>query len=184
MQFPLKSIGLSCMTPFVITFHLFSYFLASSSVPYPATTSIVNLSEATSIDSVKYQLTECPNCISVGDRQVAEKLKLEAIKKQILSKLNLPDRPNITATIPRELVLEALRKAHLDASKRHHLQQQLFHGAIHLSHLPQFYHDDRPDYVSNSADDYYGKTSEIIAFAEPGKQIEPFFNIFATHLSS
>lgn len=133
-------------------------------------------------------LNGCPNCLSVAsNRPLAERLKVEAIKKQILSKLNLPERPNITASIPRELVLEALRKAQLDTNNYHSftphtfsfssahspqpdLSQSTSHQNFHSTHQTPYQESDTSNFISSSSDDYYGKTSEIIAFAEPGKR--------------
>jgi hypothetical protein len=130
-------------------------------------------------------LNGCPNCLSVAsNRPLAERLKVEAIKKQILSKLNLPERPNITASIPRELVLEALRKAQLDTNGNNYhsftphmysissvdLSQSTPHQNFHSTHQTSYQESDTSNFISSSSDDYYGKTSEIIAFAEPGKR--------------
>lgn len=168
-----------CCPTFAALFCLISAYalVASPAVHHPE--------NGTTTDSniAFHQMHGCPNCLSIAaNRPLAEKLKVEAIKKQILSKLNLPERPNITSPIPRELVLEALRKAQLDAygstnyhpvisshsfSSSHSSQADLTQSSrhYHSTHEP-----DNFNYISNSPDDYYGKTSEIIAFAEPGKK--------------
>ncbi|KAJ8259431.1 hypothetical protein GJAV_G00169190 [Gymnothorax javanicus] len=46
------------------------------------------------------------------DKGSEEKLLIEMAKQQILSKLNLKERPNITQTVPRAALLTALRKLH------------------------------------------------------------------------
>ncbi|KAL1427959.1 hypothetical protein MTO96_000300 [Rhipicephalus appendiculatus] len=85
-----------------------------------------------------------------GDDQ--RQLKLDAVRHQILSKLSLRERPpqrrESAPPLARELALEALRRVHLLPEPRA-LEDQ---GA--------------PD--PRQEDDYYGRTAEIIAFAEPG----------------
>ncbi|XP_023223242.1 inhibin beta B chain-like [Centruroides sculpturatus] len=102
-------------------------------------------------------INTCPHCITVGDRQLANRLKVEAIKQQILSKLSLREKPNITAPVSREVALEALRRIGLQ------------------SMLPPEHSILRDDADVNGGnlgrDDYYGRTSEIIAFAEPGSSL-------------
>ncbi|KAH6940074.1 hypothetical protein HPB50_024639 [Hyalomma asiaticum] len=84
-----------------------------------------------------------------GDDQ--RQLKLDAVRHQILSKLSLRERPpqrrEPAPPLARELALEALRRVHLLPEPRA-LEDQ---GA--------------PD--PRQEDDYYGRTAEIIAFAEP-----------------
>lgn len=92
--------------------------------------------------------SSCPEC-DISDRQQAARLKLQAIKQQILSKLQLQDRPNITAPLPRKVALEALRQAQ---GEQQGPGEPLNPGE-----------EDAP------RDDYYARTSEIIAFAEPGE---------------
>ncbi|XP_077339717.1 inhibin beta B chain-like [Lithobates pipiens] len=52
--------------------------------------------------------TECPSC-GVQDKDVM----IEVAKQQILQKLHLKERPNITHPIPRGAVVNALRRLHL-----------------------------------------------------------------------
>ncbi|GFR26289.1 tubulin polyglutamylase TTLL6 [Trichonephila clavata] len=92
--------------------------------------------------------TTCPEC-AVSDQQQATRIKLEAIKQQILSKLHLQDRPNITSPLAREVALEALRRTQ---------------GGIPDDEGAEPEEDD-----TGGRDDYYARTSEIIAFAEPGE---------------
>lgn len=90
----------------------------------------------------------CPNCLLEGEEVVErrrEELRLEAIKRQILSKLGLAARPNVSsAALPRELVLETVNRAEEGTTLRPELQ----------TNPP----------LQDGADE----TSEIIAFAEPG----------------
>ncbi|XP_068170793.1 inhibin beta C chain [Antennarius striatus] len=55
-------------------------------------------------------------CASCGwptmDRDAEQRLMQEIAKQQLLDKLNLKERPNITQTLPREALLTALRKLH------------------------------------------------------------------------
>ncbi|XP_077554592.1 inhibin subunit beta [Haemaphysalis longicornis] len=93
-----------------------------------------------------------------GDRGLAggdqRQIKLDAVRHQILSKLSLRERPpqrrEPASPLARELALEALRRVHLLPEPRA-LEDQ---GA--------------PDPRQAQDDDYYGRTAEIIAFAEPG----------------
>ncbi|GFY44710.1 inhibin beta chain [Trichonephila inaurata madagascariensis] len=94
--------------------------------------------------------TTCPEC-AVSDQQQATRIKLEAIKQQILSKLHLQDRPNITSPLAREVALEALRRTQ---------------GGIPDDEGTEPEEDD-----TGGRDDYYARTSEIIAFAEPGQSL-------------
>ncbi|KAG0424134.1 hypothetical protein HPB47_000120 [Ixodes persulcatus] len=82
-----------------------------------------------------------------GDRRSQ---KLCAVQQQILSKLSLRDRPKpreAASPLPRELALEALRRVHLLPEPR----------ALEDQGAPS----------PTAEDDYYGRTAEIIAFAEP-----------------
>ncbi|MEE6471699.1 hypothetical protein FKM82_009344 [Ascaphus truei] len=56
--------------------------------------------------------TECPSC-GVQDKEVM----MELAKQQILQKLHLKERPNITHPIPRGAVANALRRLHLTKSR-------------------------------------------------------------------
>ncbi|KAH9370962.1 hypothetical protein HPB48_013392 [Haemaphysalis longicornis] len=95
-----------------------------------------------------------------GDRGLAggdqRQIKLDAVRHQILSKLSLRERPpqrrEPASPLARELALEALRRVHLLPEPRA-LEDQ---GA--------------PDPRQAQDDDYYGRTAEIIAFAEPGER--------------
>ncbi|KAG9340633.1 hypothetical protein JZ751_021189 [Albula glossodonta] len=55
----------------------------------------------------------CSSCgMQTMDKSSEEKLMIEIAKQQILSKLHLKERPNITQTVPRAALLTALRKLH------------------------------------------------------------------------
>lgn len=56
-----------------------------------------------------------PACASCGfppREDAEEKLLIEFAKQQLLDKLHLKERPNITQTVPRVALLTALRKLH------------------------------------------------------------------------
>ena len=212
----------------------------------------------------------CPNCRLRLNQTQAEYLKLEAIKQQILSKLNLVSPPRITQDkAKREQALEAIRKAKLANTQRkqfrtnnvgnshklryknnksenrkqyhhHHHNNNNNHYHYHYNeqnynendqykrkrhsrresdkpvhtklsfssspssssfttallsnsthfipsssssstssllahdydheHQQRFFDNYHEEFSSSSTDEYYGKTSEIIIFAEPGKR--------------
>ncbi|XP_053311700.1 inhibin beta B chain-like [Spea bombifrons] len=87
--------------------------------------------------------TECPSC-GVQDKDVM----LELAKQQILQKLHLKERPNITHPIPRGAVVNALRRLHLSKPR----MDGLFGS---------------PNWDSNSDNSEVDQQSyEIISFAE------------------
>ncbi|XP_042261697.1 inhibin beta B chain [Thunnus maccoyii] len=57
-----------------------------------------------------------PGCASCGlpatEKDAEERLMIELAKQQLLEKLHLKERPNITQTVPRAALLTALRKLH------------------------------------------------------------------------
>lgn len=57
-----------------------------------------------------------PRCASCGfpalTKDAEEKLMVEVAKQQLLDKLHLKERPNITQAVPRVALLTALRKLH------------------------------------------------------------------------
>ncbi|KAM6927676.1 inhibin beta B chain [Xenentodon cancila] len=55
----------------------------------------------------------CASCaLPAMDKDAEEKMMIEIAKQQLLDKLHLKERPNITHTVPREALLTALRKLH------------------------------------------------------------------------
>ncbi|XP_026206037.1 inhibin beta B chain [Anabas testudineus] len=55
----------------------------------------------------------CPSCgLPAMDKDAEERLMIEFAKKQLLEKLHLKERPNITHTVSRAALLTALRKLH------------------------------------------------------------------------
>uniref|UniRef100_A0AAR5PKV3 TGF-beta family profile domain-containing protein n=1 Tax=Dendroctonus ponderosae TaxID=77166 RepID=A0AAR5PKV3_DENPD len=123
--------------------------------------------------SSKMPLLGCPNCLFKHDRDreklESDKLRLEAIKRQILQKLGLRAKPNVTHSLPKEVVMATLSRA----------EDGDFTGAF----------GENPDFPTTSeksgnldtveADDFYGRTSEIISFAEQeaGSQMGQEFRV-------
>ena len=96
----------------------------------------------------------CPNCVhprSIPDARALQTLRIEGIKQQILSKLGLRAKPNVTSGIPREVLLQTLYRSEEDREMLQKQQEQLNTAGEELIE-----------------DDYYAKTSEIISFAVPG----------------
>ncbi|XP_029947820.1 inhibin beta B chain [Salarias fasciatus] len=55
----------------------------------------------------------CASCAMTGlDKDAEERLMIEFAKQQLLDKLHLKEKPNITQTVPRAALLTALRKLH------------------------------------------------------------------------
>ncbi|XP_058487705.1 inhibin beta A chain [Solea solea] len=55
----------------------------------------------------------CASCALAGmEKDTEEKLMIEIAKQQILEKLHLKEKPNITHTVPKAALLTALRKLH------------------------------------------------------------------------
>lgn len=55
----------------------------------------------------------CASCALTGlDKDTEERLMIEFAKQQLLDKLHLKEKPNITQTVPRAALLTALRKLH------------------------------------------------------------------------
>lgn len=113
----------------------------------------------------------CPNCLhhhlhsKYHERERGkhplpieiDSLRLEAIKRQILSKLGMIKKPNVTLEVSRDVVLQTLYRAQETLPPNHEEDTD-----SPTTKLPQ--HESEPD-------DFYGRTSEIITFAEPGKQL-------------
>lgn len=106
-------------------------------------------------------LIGCPNCLYKTESEfkaVSDNLRLEAIKRQILTKLGLRHKPNVTFTLPREVIMATISRAE--------------DGDAFMSNRDPY----EEDYSTTSArsnnvdpvdvDDFYGRTSEIITFGE------------------
>ena len=115
----------------------------------------------------------CPSCQLTGNEQhqqhrpveqqqaAGDSARLESIKRQILVKLGLNAKPNLLSTMPpRDFILETLLRAE---------ESTVAAAPARPSDSKDHHHHSSADAVENSVeDDFYGKTSEIIAFGEPG----------------
>ncbi|XP_060533048.1 inhibin beta chain [Cylas formicarius] len=112
----------------------------------------------------KSHTPSCPNCLfDKQDREKIEtdKLRLEAIKRQILQKLGLRSKPNVTHSLPREVVLETLYRAE---------EGEFFPDFGAEEEYPTTSEKSGGTEVVD-ADDFYGRTSEVISFAEEGSRV-------------
>ncbi|XP_050302122.1 inhibin beta chain [Anthonomus grandis grandis] len=118
-------------------------------------------------DAAKAASLGCPNCLLYNkhdkdkERIESDKLRLEAIKKQILQKLGLSAKPNVTHSLPREVVLETLSRA----------EEGDFFSKIEEEEFPTTSEKIRNNMETVDVDDFYGRTSEIISFAEQGSWV-------------
>ena len=112
---------------------------------------------------------QCPSCqpppdsASETERQLADTARLESIKRQILIKLGLQAKPNVSTVPSRDFILETLLRAEesLDSESRPANGRRI-----------DGYTDPEVETTTTDGsveDDFFGKTSEIIAFAEQGK---------------
>lgn len=97
-----------------------------------------------------------PSCASCGLSQTdgATRLDvdlLEAVKRHILSRLQMRDRPNITHSIPKAAMVTALKKLHAGKVRED--------GRVEIPNL---------DGHAASMNEVEEETSEIISFAETG----------------
>lgn len=112
--------------------------------------------------------SDCPNCIQQEEKrdntQTSDQIRLETIKRQILSKLGLKEKPKVTSPVPREVILETLYRAEEAGDQ----QDGSGSGGGTIEDDSAGLSSTRPP--ESEPDDFYGRTSEIIAFAEPGKK--------------
>lgn len=114
-------------------------------------------------ESSKRPILSCPNCLYKTDkfRSQSDSIRLEAIKHQILMKLGLKDKPNVTHHLPREVIMETLFRAEESGGFLGDDEQQEDTDYMTTS--------TRTNQQEQDFDDFYGRTSEIITFAEQGK---------------
>ncbi|CAH2283099.1 inhibin beta A chain [Pelobates cultripes] len=96
-------------------------------------------------------VTDCPSCSLAKfhkDAPSTEEDMVEAVKKHILNMLHLGDRPNITQTVPKAALLNAIKKLHVGKVGED--------GQVEIK-------DD-----ITAMNDISDQTSEIITFAESG----------------
>ncbi|XP_066139280.1 inhibin beta chain [Euwallacea fornicatus] len=112
-------------------------------------------------DNSKTTVLSCPNCLFKHNRDrdslESDELRLDAIKQQILQKLGLKAKPNVTHSLPKELVMATLSRT----------QKEEFSRMYEEYH----YWGDSSNLETVDVDDFYGKTSEIISFAEQGSWV-------------
>lgn len=114
-------------------------------------------------DSSKGPAPGCPNCLYKNERdrqKETDKLRLEAIKKQILTKLGLRQKPNVTHSLPKEIIWETLSRTEEEDSDFF----RSFDGDGFSTTSAKSSTAETVD-----VDDFYGRTSEIISFAEEGE---------------
>ncbi|KAI4454776.1 tgf-beta family [Holotrichia oblita] len=111
--------------------------------------------------SSKTSFHSCPNCLyktKEKDMKIeSDHIRLEAIKREILSKLGLRHKPNVTHALPRDLIEKTYRT--ITGERQDDTLRARNSGARSAN------------YDTVDVDDYYGKTSEIISFAEQGFRI-------------
>lgn len=96
------------------------------------------------------------SCASCGLAQPADSGRMdaefvEAVKRHILSRLQMRERPNITQSIPKAAMVTALRKLHAGKVRAD--------GRVEIPEV---------DGHASHANDVEEETSEIISFAETG----------------
>ncbi|XP_018336376.1 inhibin beta chain [Agrilus planipennis] len=100
----------------------------------------------------------CPNCFYKTGRNLkaeSDNLRLEAIKRQILSKLGLQHKPNVTYSLPRDVILETISRAE-DSWKFQEEDEEILSTSAKTTN----------NIETLDVDDFYGRTSEIISFGD------------------
>lgn len=82
-------------------------------------------------------------------------IRLESIKHQILSKLGLKHKPNVTQYYPKQVIIDTIMRAGEKNFNDKLTESDLKHDSVQ---------SEEPE-----PDDFYGRTREIISFAERGK---------------
>jgi inhibin beta len=115
--------------------------------------------------------SECPNCIQRDEKRArtrnSDEIRLESIKRQILSKLGLKEKPNVTAPVPRDVIMETLYRA--EETGDQHDGSGSGSGSDARTAAEAIAGPASTRAPDSEPDDFYGRTSEIIAFAEAGK---------------
>uniref|UniRef100_A0A667WZP2 Inhibin subunit beta C n=1 Tax=Myripristis murdjan TaxID=586833 RepID=A0A667WZP2_9TELE len=90
-----------------------STFSNSQMMPFPVFSTFLLLASLWLKGLWAGDATGCPSCgLPSMEKDAEERLMIEIAKQQILDKLHLKERPNITQTVPRVALLTALRKLH------------------------------------------------------------------------
>lgn len=110
--------------------------------------------EVRGVDGAAAAPPGCASCaLSMLEKGSEENFLVELAKQQILEKLHLKVRPNITSTVPRAALMTALRKLHAGRVKQD--------GTLEL------------DANLSSRDQAY----EIVSFADMGKHMHIFVSV-------
>jgi hypothetical protein len=97
-----------------------------------------------------------------------DKQRIEAIKEQILSKLGMTAKPNITKARSTRFLVEALAVEPLSGLTAADPDA----AAVAGNTLPPSTRLPTTRDADSEPDDFYGRTREIIGFAEPGECLE------------
>ncbi|CAG9861788.1 unnamed protein product [Phyllotreta striolata] len=126
------------------------------------------LEKSSSSNSNKNSILSCPNCLYENEldreKKETDKLRLEAIKRQILQKLGLRQKPNVTHSLPKEIILETLVRTEDEDSEdflRNFDRDEIYSTTSARNNIME----------TVDVDDFYGRTSEIISFAEEGPRV-------------
>lgn len=112
-------------------------------------------------DTSRRPSSTCPNCLyknTPETKTANDNLRLEAIKTQILSKLGLRQKPNVTHSLPKEVIMQTLYRAEDSQNAFSNMSEDTPTTSTRTAGLETV-----------DVDDFYGRTSEIISFAEKGK---------------
>jgi hypothetical protein len=141
----------------------------------PANKNLLSPEYATKVDPSTRKILQTEKDI----RQLSDHSRLEAIKQQILLKLNLNEKPNVTSSIPKQFILDTLYKAGASeyqfmnggAGNAMMVMQGDSNVEQRLQHLRRENdsHFEEVDNEEEEFDDFYGKTKEIVSFAELGE---------------
>lgn len=122
--------------------------------------------------------------------QLSDHSRLEAIKFQILLKLGLKNKPNVTSILPRQFIFDTLRRSGdptinpNDYMMTFPLTEELETRDLVLDQLQQLKErndsnaenllqtDELKETLDQEFDEFYGRTREIITFADKGECIE------------
>ena len=129
---------------------------------------------------------QCPSCqppaasVSETERRSADSARLESIKRQILVKLGLHTKPNVSSVPSRDFILETLLRAEqsLDVETAAAASTSTAASTASVSTSAATRGVEATTIDPSVEDDFFGKTSEIIAFAERGQYITYFYYLF------
>lgn len=105
-------------------------------------------------------------------KQLSDHSRLEAIKQQILLKLNLSEKPNVTSSIPKQFILDTLDRAGASDFKYSMMMMQAENvdgEKLQQLRKNESRSEEKEGDEDAEVDDFYGKTKEIISFAEKGE---------------